>query len=310
MYTILINTIIDENQYRVELAAACRDCDGIKKVRNTGQVRQMGQSTVQVMFNGVLVPADGYCGSWMTDLIQHSHGHHEPQEEKVFYEIVQRLPVSCVSIIELGFYWAYYSAWLAKEKRNTTVICLEPDENNMNVGRKTFSVNHLSAHFVLGAIGKESKKRIAFTRSSDGKTVHIPLYTVSQLAKKFHLKTIDILHVDTQGEEENVLNSIDDLVKNNRIRFIVLSTHHHSISGSPLTHINCLDAIKTLGGHIIAEHSVYESFSGDGLIAASFFNQDKDFHVGISYARNCQTFFVPPEQEIAFLTNTIKSQKI
>ena len=43
------------------------------------------------MHNGLRVVADGYCGSWMTELIERCHGHHEPQEERAFYEVITRL---------------------------------------------------------------------------------------------------------------------------------------------------------------------------------------------------------------------------
>lgn len=53
-------------------------------------------------------------------------------------------------------------------------------------------------------------------------------------------------------------------------RFVVVSTHHAQISGSATTHEDCLRAIQKLGGILLEEFSVEESFSGDGLIVASF----------------------------------------
>ncbi|MBU6498154.1 MAG: hypothetical protein KGQ40_06470, partial [Rhodospirillales bacterium] len=61
-----------------------------------------------------------------------------------------------------------------------------------------------------------------------------------------------------------------DLLRAGRIATVVVSTHHHSISGDPLTHQRCLALIDQCGGRVIAEHDVQESFSGDGLIAARF----------------------------------------
>jgi FkbM family methyltransferase len=54
----------------------------------------------------------------------------------------------------------------------------------------------------------------------------------------------------------------------------VVSTHHASISGSPTTHQDCLRQLERLGATILCEHTVEESFSGDGLIAASFLPAD------------------------------------
>lgn len=57
---------------------------------------------------------------------------------------------------------------------------------------------------------------------------------------------------------------------------MVVSTHHSSISGSHTTHSDCLDELRELGATVLVEHSVEESFSGDGLIVASFYDCDKD----------------------------------
>jgi len=67
------------------------------------------------------------------------------------------------------------------------------------------------------------------------------------------------------------------------MRFVVVSTHHESvysapqvsISGSPTTHEDCIAALKALGATVLAEHGVFESFSGDGLIVASFAAADR-----------------------------------
>lgn len=56
-------------------------------------------------------------------------------------------------------------------------------------------------------------------------------------------------------------------------RFLFLSTHHHSMSGDPLTHQRCLEFLRGRHAHIIAAHNVTESYSGYGLIVASFDDQ-------------------------------------
>jgi hypothetical protein len=86
---------------------------------------------------------------------------------------------------------------------------------------------------------------------------------------------IEVVHMDVQGAELPFIRSMAKAVSAGRVRFIVASTHHETISGSPTTHQDCLNEIATMGGHIICEHSVEESFSGDGLIVASFFQCDR-----------------------------------
>jgi hypothetical protein len=81
---------------------------------------------------------------------------------------------------------------------------------------------------------------------------------------------VELLHIDAQGAELPFLESLRDEDIFSQVRFVVVSTHHESISGSSKTHEECLKVIQRIGGCILEEHSVEESFSGDGLIVASF----------------------------------------
>jgi hypothetical protein len=67
-----------------------------------------------------------------------------------------------------------------------------------------------------------------------------------------------------------VLQSCEQLLREKRISFCVISTHSHHISGDPLTHQKCVAMVQEFGGQLLVEHDVHESFSGDGLVAAYF----------------------------------------
>lgn len=103
-----------------------------------------------------------------------------------------------------------------------------------------------------------------------------------------------------------MLRSGEDYFRSGKIRFVVVSTHHYSISGDALTHQKCLNLIKSCGGHIIAEHTVSESYSGDGLIAASFNPKDSGWTETISYARAKESLFGEPE----YLCHLLKKQPL
>jgi hypothetical protein len=94
---------------------------------------------------------------------------------------------------------------------------------------------------------------------------------------------------DAQGPEADVLVRAIDVLGDRRVRFLVVSTHHESISGDPLTHERCLHVLDVARAHVIAEHSVDESFSGDGLIAASTDPHDRDFVIEVSRRRAADT---------------------
>jgi hypothetical protein len=70
-----------------------------------------------------------------------------------------------------------------------------------------------------------------------------------------------------------------------------VSTHDLSITGSATTHQQVLDILLWSGAHIIAEHTISESFSGDGLIVASFDPRDKDLVVDLSRNRSRNSLF-------------------
>jgi len=92
------------------MTVSCRDCDAIPKVDRAGEVFEYRGETVQLMHNGVKVVAGGYHGDWMSQIINRLRGHHEPQEELIFHEIMKYIPASA-TMIELGGFWSYYSLW-------------------------------------------------------------------------------------------------------------------------------------------------------------------------------------------------------
>jgi hypothetical protein len=81
------------------------------------------ETRVQVMHNGIRVLADGYYGEWMTRLIELCSGCHEPQEERVFHEVMARIP-AVATMIELGGFWAFYSLWFLSLGSTTDALSL------------------------------------------------------------------------------------------------------------------------------------------------------------------------------------------
>ncbi len=256
-------------QARAEMTVSCRDCDYIPKVERAGEVMQVGEESVQVMHNGIRVLAGGYYGDWMTDVITRLRGHHEPQEEAVFHEILKLVSPEA-TMLELGGFWSYYSLWfksLHGATRKSYVV--EPDPGNIAVGRRNAALNAADITFVNACVGGEPLRSRAFDAESAGQ-VHIPQISVEAFLKDHRIQKLEILHCDAQGVETEVIRSSERLFRSKIIRFAIFSTHHHLISGDPLTHQRCLAMLQDFGGRILVEHDVHESYSGDGLIAAYF----------------------------------------
>jgi FkbM family methyltransferase len=285
---------------RVRLTTSCRDTDRIPKVAGAGDVRVSGGRRVQVMHNGVLVVEGGYYGDWMTDIISTLRGHHEPQEEVVFHEIVGRLASEggAPTVVELGAFWAYYTLWAMQRMPSTRAILVEPDPHNLEVGRVNLALNGRQAELVQAAVGAGPRPPEPFTCESDGQSRLVPTVGLCSLLQRFDIDRVDLLLADVQGAETSLLEGAGAALAE-RVRFVVVSTHHHAISGDPLTHERCRDLLVKLGAHIIAEHTVAESFSGDGLIAASFDDRDRDLVVAVSQARARESLFGDPLEDLA-----------
>ena len=147
---------------RIELATRCRDMDHVPRRPRAGQVQVLSDQTrVQIMHNGIRVLADGYCGEWMTQLIAHSRGCHEPQEERVFHEVMARLP-SKATMIELGAYWAFYSLWFLSGGKNRRAVIVEPDPKHLRVGQMNACLNGLTPVFVHGFAGSTPSPPMRF----------------------------------------------------------------------------------------------------------------------------------------------------
>jgi FkbM family methyltransferase len=115
---------------------------------------------------------------------------------------------------------------------------------------------------------------VEFRRETDRKEVQIPCFDWEGVAGLANHAFVDLLHIDAQGAEWPFLTSLPESGCNKLLRFAVVSTHHASISGSATTHRDCLLELVRRGAVILCEHAVEESFSGDGLIVASFFPED------------------------------------
>jgi hypothetical protein len=250
---------------RVRMTLACRDTDSLPKVPEAGAVVEQDGQRVQIMHDGTRVIADGYCGGWMTDAIRGLRGHHEPQEELLFHHILEHVREGSL-IVELGAWWAYYTNWYLGAVPGSTALCVEPDAANLEVGRRNLALNGRTATFIQALVGG------AAAPSHDGR---LECLDMDAVLKRAGNRPIEVLHMDVQGAELPFIRSMGRAVADRLVRFAVVSTHHESISGSVTTHDDCVRAIQSLGAKVFVEHDVYESYSGDGLIVASFAAEDR-----------------------------------
>ncbi|KCZ99522.1 ABC transporter [Hyphomonas oceanitis SCH89] len=265
---------------RAAMTASCQDSLNIPKVPRAGQVNSEDGISVQTMHNGLKVVAGGYHGAWMTKIIRDLSGHHEPQEELLFDALMNHVKPG-TTMIELGAYWAYFSLWFLKAVPNSNALCVEPDPLNLQIGRKNAELNNLSHRikwFEAWVGGTEEENHSAICETL-GELRNLPQWNYGTVLRQNGAAPIEFLHCDAQGVELEFLKSMSNHSAGERPRFIMISTHHHSISGSRTTHEDCASLIESMGGKVLAQHSVDESYSGDGLIVAAF--KEADFGLAL-----------------------------
>jgi FkbM family methyltransferase len=284
---------------RIRMTISCDDCRHIPKVPLAGQTREENGTRVQIMHNGIRVVEGGYHGGWMAEIIRRLKGHHEPQEEFAFSEILRHARPGG-TMIELGAFWAYYSLWFAQAVPGSRCVLVEPDPNNLAIGKTNFSLNGVSGEFQQASVGRISTPPRPFPCESDGQYRPLPELCVDDLIRDHRLPRVELLLADIQGAELRMLEGAAESVRRGLIRFVFVSTHHHCISGDPLTHQKCLQLVRDLGGHVLVEHSVAESFSGDGLLVASFDPADRSLPpIAVSRNRTSCSLFPEVEYDLA-----------
>jgi len=261
---------------RVALTISCTDCKDIPKFEKAGQVEydhSLNQQ-IQYMFNGIKIVQGCYHGDWMTYIIAKLKGHHEPQEEKVFYEVLKRIPKSENNIImELGAFWSYYSMWFVNQVGGKAIL-VEPNSEKLEVGLRNFNINNLSCASLNGFISSYCNKNDVFI-DWDLTRRNISRYSVDYLIKHFNVvHNLTMLHSDIQGAEFEMLSGSKESLKANKIDYIFISTHNGK-------HEPCLGILLKYNYHIIASHEINESVSADGLIVASSPQVEK-FDISIS----------------------------
>lgn len=254
---------------RISITTSCRDTDYIEKVDGAGSVVEEGDKSYYIMHNGLKVYTGGFHDHIMIPIIKKLKGHHEPQEEKAFHEVLKLIKPGG-TMLELGSYWAYYSLWFNKEVKDAKNYMLEPLERNLNIGKSNFELNQATGNFSLGLIAGENAD------IKDSELAAAPLTSIDVFMEEKSLDYLDILHSDIQGSEYEMLVGAEKALKSNQIEWIFISTHGDAV------HEQCLNLLKEHGYTINCVHTIAESFSGDGLIVASSKNAQQIGEIEVS----------------------------
>jgi hypothetical protein len=195
-----------------------------------------------ILHNGIKVLKNSYYEEF-SEIFVLNRGVHEPAEERMFGLILKDIRDGGV-MLELGSYWAFYTMWFHQKVKNAKNYCIEPIADYLDKGKQHCALNNVVADFTQGYIGNK----------------HI---RVSEFLKQKGLDQLDLLHSDIQGFELEMLQDIAPLLRQNKIKYLFISTHSDEL------HSACIDLLKANDYKIIAsaDFSV-ETFCYDGVLVA------------------------------------------
>lgn len=231
---------------RLREAVECSDNDYLPRVAGAGMVKR-GK---QIMHNGLLINLGSYYGPEIARLLYENKGVHEPQEERVFAEVLKAIP-SNGTMIELGSFWSFYSMWFKQKVDGAKNYMIEPDSFNIESGRRNFALNGMEGDFTRAFVSGHSAK-------GDPRTI-----CIDDFVKEKGIDFIDILHSDIQGYEYEMLKGAVDTIRSKKIAYVFISTHTNEI------HNNCLNFLRKHEFFIIANADLDTTYSQDGIIVGS-----------------------------------------
>ncbi|MBL0869653.1 MAG: FkbM family methyltransferase [Phycisphaerales bacterium] len=233
---------------RVRLVLESPDNAHIPRVPGAGEVR----GDVQIMHNGLRVRTDSYYGPEYTDMLMRNAGVHEPQEERVFAEVIRALPEGA-RMIELGAFWGFYSTWFLSQVKSGTSLLVEPMKANLESGRTNLALNGVEGRgeFLQGYVGVLAKHYLE---------VEARQLVVDTLIKERAIPHVDLLHADVQGTEVEMIRGSRESISAGKVSWVFLSTH------SMHKHAWCKRELTRLGMSLVAEADLPESYSFDGLL--------------------------------------------
>jgi hypothetical protein len=234
--------------YRAKMILACPDYKHFSPVPGAGKI--IGGS--RIMHNGLKIVSGSYYGPEADVLFSKTKGVHEPQEERIFEQVLKLIKPGS-TMVELGSYWAFYSMWFAKEVVEPRLFMVEPVRSNLEFGKRNFVLNGFSGDFNLGYVGGSSSV------SAEG----TPVICVDDFIRDKEIEHIAILHCDIQGFELEMLKGAEKAIQLHQIDYFFISTHSEQL------HSDCEEHLRHRGLRVISSINLSESYSVDGVLVCA-----------------------------------------
>ncbi len=228
----------------------------IPRVKDAGKIK----GGYLILHNGLKVNPLSYCGYPMLRLLKENKGVHEPQEERIFKNVLNIIPEGGL-ILELGAYWAFYSCWFLKSIKGASAILVEPSTEFLNNGVNNMRLNSFENFITINSFVSSEKS------SNENK---INVHTIFESHKIYKL---DVLHCDIQGYEYEMLQGASIQLDQALINFVFISTHSDEL------HKKCIEFLKSKKYRIEVDIDLQDTYAHDGLIVAANKKYDINYDV-------------------------------
>ena len=241
-------------EFRIANTLACPDNNHIRRVEDAGTVH--GEQ--QVMHNGLRIVPGSYHGNNVSLQLQKNHGVHEPEEERVFQEVLftcQKVPM--LELVPTGVFTVCGSR---RRLLGPSTTSSNPRLNTLSL-ENNLALNNMKGDFHQALIDRESGK------TPDG----TPIICVDDFLELKNIDRLHMLHADIQGFEYRMLEGARKSFQRNAIDYAFISTHRTRKSESDdinSIHNQCLEFFREFDFQILAETNLETTYSWDGLIAA------------------------------------------
>ena len=236
-----------EWEYRINRVIGSNWNETISRSQNAGVIKD----GYQMMHNNLKVLTGAYYGLPIAKMLYLNRGVHEPEEEKIFGDILELLHPGSV-MLEMGAHWSFYSMWFLISNKGGKAYMIEPDPKFLEVGKKNFQMNGLNGTFDKFFMGsKVGVSEADNVMSLDG---YMALRNIERL---------EIAHADIQGFEMEMLIGAANALDNKLIDYFFISTHTNEL------HNMCVLHLKSKGYKILYSFDLDKISSFDGLIVAT-----------------------------------------
>jgi FkbM family methyltransferase len=299
--------------------AGCRDGADLPRHPAAGTITQRDGMDVQLLHNGVAFPAGTCLGPWMTPVIERTGGVADPQRDAAYAEVLRRLSgADRPSLVELGSQTGVLSAWFAEAFPAASVTCLEPDPRYAEVVRATWRLNGVVGRLLHGVLGPEEQPWHAGTPQTDA-FVHpsrrmgqvlVHRYSFQELLQGSTLEAVDLLAVDVRGDEPAVMATLADPLAARRVRWVMVSTTHHTIAGRFGMTDDVAAALESAGATVVLHRTPEECLGPAGIVVATFEPSDAArAPIAVSRVRARDSFHGDPAVAAEALRRSLSEQE-